>query len=149
MTKIMFICTGNTCRSPMAEGLFREMLKARKIKKITCESAGTYAYAGDAAEPNAVAAAAELNADISAHRARPYDPYMADDTDIFVCMTPAHASQLLGVAADKIVVLAGGIPDPFGGDMEEYRMCAKKISGGLEDLFDELKDKNIIKSRRK
>lgn len=135
MTRIMFICTGNTCRSPMAEGLFREMLKAQKIKKVICESAGTSAYAGDEAEPNAVKAAKELGADISAHRSRPYNPYMADDTDLFVCMTPSHAAQLAGVPAEKIVILAGGIPDPYGGDIQEYRECAKKISEGLEELL--------------
>ncbi len=135
MTRIMFICTGNTCRSPMAEGLFRELLKTRKIKKVICESAGILAYAGDEAEPNAVVAAAELGADISAHRSRPYNPYMADDTELFVCMTPAHAAHLMGAPAEKIMILAGGIPDPYGGDIQEYRECAKKISEGLEELL--------------
>jgi len=135
MKKIMFICTGNTCRSPMAEGLFREMLKVRKIENIICESAGTSAYAGDEAEPNAVAAAAELGADISAHRSRSYDPYMVDDTDLFVCMTPIHALMLDGVPEDKKTILAGGVPDPYGGDLDEYRACAKKISEGLKKLL--------------
>ena len=144
MNKIIFICTGNTCRSPMAEGLFRELLKKHGIKDVTCESAGTNAYAGDEAEPNAVAAAAELGADISAHRARPYNPYMAGDTDLFVCMTPIHSMILNDVPAEKKVILSGGIPDPYGGDMEEYRACAQMIASGLEKLFEELKNRKII-----
>lgn len=149
MKKIMFICTGNTCRSPMAEGLFRELLKVRKIKKVKCESAGTHAYAGDEAEPNAVAAAKELGADISKHRSRSYNPYIVDDADLFVCMTPAHAAQLSGVPAEKIVILANGIPDPYGGDLAEYRRCAKMIAAGLEDLIKVLEDEKNIKPRRK
>ena len=80
-------------------------------------------------------AAKELGADISAHRSRPYNPYMADDTELFVCMTPAHAAHLMGAPAEKIMILAGGIPDPYGGDIQEYRECAKKISEGLEELL--------------
>ncbi len=142
MIKIMFICTGNTCRSPIAEGLFRELLKARKIKKVICESAGINAYAGDPAEPNAVAAAAELGADISKHRSRLYNPYMAEDTGLFVCMTPIHAMQLENIPAEKKYILTGGVPDPYGGDMEEYRKCAKLISDGLEELSKSL-EKNL------
>ena len=119
----------------MAEGLFREMLKTRKIKKVICESAGTSAYAGDEAEPNAVIAARELGADISAHRSRPYNPYMSDDADLFVCMTPVHALQLYDIPEEKKYILAGGVPDPYGGEPEEYRKCAKLISEGFNELI--------------
>jgi protein-tyrosine-phosphatase len=135
MKKIMFICTGNTCRSPMAMGLFREMLRQRGIEDVVCESAGLYAMAGDAAEPNAVEAASELGADISAHHARPFSPYMAQDTDLFVCMTPVHALQLYDIPEEKKYILAGGVPDPYGGNLEEYRKCAKLISEGLQKLL--------------
>ena len=139
--KIMFICTGNTCRSPMAMGLFREMLKQRGIEDVVCESAGLYALAGDEAEPNAVEAASELGADITAHRARPYSLYMAEDTNLFVCMTPIHAMQLEDIPENKKCILAGGIPDPYGGDLEAYRKCAKLILKGLEDLIKEFENK--------
>ena len=135
MKKIIFICTGNTCRSPMAEGLFREMLKQRGIEDVICESAGLYALAGDEAQPNAIEAARELGADITAHRARPYSHYMAEDTDLFVCMTPIHAMQLKDIPEEKKYILTGGVPDPYGGDMEEYRACAVLIMQGLEELF--------------
>lgn len=140
MKKIIFICTGNTCRSPMAMGLFREMLKQRGIEDIVCESAGLYATAGDMAEPNAVEAAGELGADISQYRARVFSPDMAQDADLFVCMTPIHAMILENVSAEKRVLLAGGVPDPYGGDMEEYRKCAGLISEGLEELIKEFEN---------
>lgn len=142
--RIIFICTGNTCRSPMAEGLLREMLKKNGTDGIVCSSAGINAFAGDEAQPNAIAAAAELGADISEHRSRPYHPDMAGETDLFVCMTPLHAMMLADVPGEKKVILAGGIPDPYGGELEEYRVCAQKIASGLEELLEELKKRKII-----
>ena len=128
----------------MAEGLFRELLKKNRTQGVVCSSAGINAFAGDEAQPNAVAAAAELGADISAHRSRPYHPRMAGDTDLFVCMTPVHAMMLTDVPDEKKIILAGGIPDPYGGELEEYRACAQKIAAGLVVLFEELKKRKMI-----
>ena len=144
MRKIVLVSTGNTSRSPMAEGRFRVLLKKKGTRGVACSSAGIGAFAGDEAQPNAVAAAAELGADITAHRSRPYRPEMAGETDLFVCMTPVHAVMLADVPDEKKVILAGGVPDPYGGDMEEYRVCAQKIASGLEVLFEELKKRKMI-----
>ncbi len=134
---ITFICTGNTCRSPMAEGLFKKIIKDRGIEGITCSSCGLYAYAGDSATPEAIKAAGELGADISEHRSRPFSQYIADETDLFVCMTESHATAIRSVVPDaKVIVPGGGIADPYGGDDEIYSACAADIQYNLAILAD-------------
>ncbi len=135
MKKILFICTGNTCRSPMAEGIFRVLLEKYGLKGISCESAGTNPLVGDKAQPNAVAAAAEYGADITGHRARAYAPHMAQGTDLFVCMSTRHI-LFLGddISEEKIRLLGGGITDPYGADLNTYRVCAAHITQALDDL---------------
>ena len=134
---ITFICTGNTCRSPMAEGLFKKIIEEKKLDGVTCSSCGIYAFAGDTATPEAVEAAREKGADISSHRSRPFSQYIADETDLFVCMTPSHAQAVKSVAPQKkVIVLGGGIADPYGGDGEVYSSCAEEIQYHLEILAD-------------
>lgn len=137
--KILFVCTGNTCRSPMAEGIFKKLLSDKNITDIECSSAGIFAMTGDEVTPNSVKACERFGVDISAHRARRINEYILDETDKFVCMTAQHASSLsLYVPQEKIIVLGDGIPDPFGGDLETYMICANSIKNALALQFDEI-----------
>ncbi len=139
---VTFICTGNTCRSPMAEGLFTMIIKNRGIDNIECRSCGIYAFPGDEPTSEAVSAAKELGADISAHRSSPLNQYIIDSTDVFVCMTASHAAAIKSVSPQSDVrVLGGGIPDPYGGSEEVYRQCAKAIYDSLIILADALTSK--------
>ena len=136
---ILFVCTGNTCRSPMAEGLFKKLLADKKIENINCSSAGLFAMTGDEVTANSVKACERFGTDISAHRARRITSYILDETDKFVCMTPEHAASLsLYVSSEKLFVLGNGIPDPFGGDLETYIRCANSIRTALVDQFDDI-----------
>ena len=95
----------------MAEGIFRQIIHEREMPDVTCRSCGLYAYAGDPATPAAVRAAQAFGADIAAHRSTPMQPYLIDETDWFLCMTPQHAALLRQIAPEtKISVLGGGIP---------------------------------------
>lgn len=137
--KILFVCTGNTCRSPMAEGIFRKMVADKKIDNVECASAGLFAMTGDEAAQNAIRACERFKVDISAHRARRITAYILDETDKFVCMTSEHAASLsMYVPGEKITVLGEGVPDPYGGDLETYIKTANYIKTALELQFDDI-----------
>ena len=136
---ITFICTGNTCRSAMAEGICRKMLADRNIENIDCRSCGLAAFTGDSASPNAVEAAKELGADISAHRSTAINRYIIDETDIAVCMTERHKAALMSVQPHcRILVPNGGVSDPYGGSLEIYRQCAYELKEYIGRLLDAL-----------
>jgi protein-tyrosine phosphatase len=96
MTSILVVCTGNVCRSPMAEGFLRKALQeALGDAAPVVSSAGTAGWEGSEAMPEAVAAAAELDVDIAGHRARALRPGMAETSDLVVCMTTEHRDALV------------------------------------------------------
>ena len=127
---ILFVCTGNTCRSPLAAAL------ARKTG-WDAESAGLYAVPGAPATPPARRAALRHGADLSAHRARPLTDALAARAEKILVMTPDHAAALRArfpQCAGKISVLSPAIPDPYGGDDGDYERCVQ----GLLLAFDNL-----------
>ncbi|HBL41727.1 MAG TPA: ribosomal-protein-alanine N-acetyltransferase [Ruminococcaceae bacterium] len=136
--KVTFICSGNTCRSPMAKVLFRKLLEQRNINNIEVDSAGLACYAGDEASSYAVSVMREHGLNLSDHRSKPCSPYDSDD-GIFVCMTKSHRFALQPyVSAQQLKVLGNGIPDPYGGELDEYRACAKQIEEALPPLLKEI-----------
>lgn len=143
---ILFVCTGNTCRSPLAEAVCKRLLADR----LGCEpgeldargwevwSAGVSAWPGDAASPTAVDVAAELGADLSGHRSRPVNPELLERATAVVAMTRLHADLLAmrfpGVGPPPVLLCGpdDDLDDPIGGDVELYRACAAVIRAHLE-----------------
>lgn len=91
MTSILVVCTGNICRSPMAEGFLRDALVRRFGERAPAvSSAGTMGWAGSPASPESVIAAGERGSDIEAHRARELGRSLIDDADLILCMAGEH-----------------------------------------------------------
>lgn len=106
--KMLFVCTGNLCRSPMAEGLMGHELARRGCRDIEVASAGTWAGLGHHATPEAVRAAAALGVDIARHRSRPLESSELRRADLIVAMTSVHVKEILSVApeaASKLLLL--------------------------------------------
>lgn len=131
---IVFVCSGNTCRSPMAEAIFKNKVKSY-AEYLNISSCGLGAMPGDSASENAVKVMAERNIDISAHRSRQINQYIVDDADFIICLGLSHYRYLLPIAGDKVILLGNGIPDPFMGDTAIYRECADSIEKAIDALL--------------
>ncbi len=142
---ILFICTGNTCRSPMAEGILRHLQTANEDWQVL--SAGLYPAPGAPANELAQRVAQEHGLDLSAHRSRRLAMPYLEAADYIVTMTEDMAEQIRNGApefAEKVQSLGtwsglgGDVGDPFGGDIEMYRRCyeeiEKKITAALQRL---------------
>jgi protein-tyrosine-phosphatase len=145
--RLLFVCTGNICRSPMAEGLMKALLFPVSNHHIMVCSAGTHAEDGLPAEPGAVRAAREHGADIGGHRSRAIDGSLIADADLILVMERQQARfirSMAHVTPDALRLLgefAGGagapeIPDPYGGSFAVYRHCAEMIRGCLDGVID-------------
>src|SRR5262249_48297302 len=145
--RIVFVCTGNTCRSPLAEALCKKLLADRlgctpaELPRCGFQvlSAGLGAMMGGAAACEAVAAPRELGADLSDHQSRPMTAELLAQADCVVAMTRSHLHALageaarLGIPAQLLSRDGADIADPIGGDAEVYRRCAHEIWQHLED----------------
>ncbi len=128
---IIFVCTGNTCRSPMAEGY----LKSKNLPELNIASRGF--SGGDTANEKSVAVMNEIGIDISNHISKSITADDIKNTDKFICMTEAHKGLLLSLGAKEknVFVLSDGIPDPYGFDISVYRDCRDKIINETEALI--------------
>lgn len=127
--KILFVCTGNTCRSPMAEGIFRQMMQERELQdRVLCQSAGLSAVEGEPASANAIEVCREIGVELSGHRARRLTGEEIPVWDLFFTMSPTHGYILeqAGVPSQKIY-LPEPIEDPYGQGPEVYRRCRDKL----------------------
>jgi protein-tyrosine-phosphatase len=146
--KILFVCTGNTCRSSMAAGLATELVKRlNKDKEIEILSAGTMAWPGSPAAEQAIETLAEKNIDIKDHQAAMLTKELVAAADLILTMTASHSDQVLQIAAeaaDKVYTLGqyaeeeGDIPDPFGQPVAVYQACAARLEHLINKALDKM-----------
>lgn len=149
ITKIMFICTGNTCRSAMAEGLLKKLLKDRGINNVEVYSAGLHASTGEYATDEAIKVMKEeYDVNILMHQSTNVKNSNIKDMDLILCATHAHLTTLEYMYPEldhKIFTIkeyAYGpevenkdIEDPWGYPVEVYKKCAKEIHDALEKVI--------------
>ena len=149
-TTIVFVCTGNTCRSPLAEALCKKLLAERlgcSVEELPRHgflvlSAGLAAMIGAEASPEAVQTAREMGADLSGHCSQPLTADLLARADYLFTMTTSHLRALLPFALQEGIqprlLAASGIdiPDPIGHEPEVYRACAQQILRHLQDCLE-------------
>jgi protein-tyrosine-phosphatase len=148
--KVLFICTGNTCRSPMAEGSLRVLLQGRGIDTIDVQSAGTAAVPGCPATQYAMEAVKTWNADISSHRSRPISRELVEEADLILVMTPHHYRDVVTIlpeARPKTFLLkrfpepgrdGDSVADPIGGSLDTYNQTFLEIGEELGRMLPDI-----------
>lgn len=134
--RILLVCTGNTCRSPLAEVLLRRALEEEQVEGVTVESAGTGAFGGEPASEGSYLVALENGLDLAAHRARVATRGMVAEADLVLAMARAHLRKLDLLGAGTKARLIGEyaqvpgaheVADPVGGPIEGYRAAYQQL----------------------
>lgn len=147
---LLFICSGNVCRSPLAEVYAAHRLAARGLHEVTVASASTLGLAGTPAHPLSIAVAADEGLDLSRHRSQALTSFLLRASDLVLTMTEEHRDQCVGwfpAGASRVKLLGGFRPggrdrapegeivDPLGGDMDYFRAIWGQIKAGVDGVL--------------
>ena len=150
MYRVLFVCTGNTCRSPMAVGALLDDLGADR-DRVAVTSAGTAAREGQPATDPAIKTASREGVDLKPHRSRRITGAMLGQADLVLVMESGHLGGVLALGSDphKTHVLSDWpepgepglqISDPFGGSTEAYEECWRRIRRHIRRLVPQLRE---------
>jgi protein-tyrosine-phosphatase len=154
---VIFVCTGNTCRSPLAEAIARQMAADRGLTDVIFTSAGIAAGVGAPATDAAVLIGIERGLDLSRHRSRPFNESMIGDDTLVLGLSTTHVPAVRALVPKARVHLLDdyatrgasneSVTDPFGGDLMEYRIAADHIESMLAGALDRIAAEQLARGR--